>query len=411
MEMVTGAITRRNFLRTATSALALSTCFSPSLRAATDKGADLTKLPPRTPITRQGAWTIQNKIIHLNDKPFFPIGIYHDAHKDVVGPDRIRDVKIMSDIGLNMIHTPVDSKDKDFLDAAAKAGVYVAFEANDDQAIERLGKHPAVAFLSTMDDVAGKDPQAIYDLSQKIHRLAPNTLTYSSCQDPNVATQYAGITDLIAQQSYPVPFEPIIEGLHNWYMKGMRDAAEKYGKRFIANLQTFRWPDPPAERNLGKGRYPTQDEVRQMTYLAIAQGVHGIIYYSWRVDGLGTDLSAQEGENREMYLALKRCSYEINTLTPYLVGGTENFAQNAIPEAIALCQRTSYANPKYKLLIACSLSDDPKEAARTFDISLGGMHQVQELFLDAKGTSGKTTQASSIKGEIPFGAVRVFELK
>ncbi len=261
------------------------------------------------------AWELRNSVIHKDGRPFFPFGIYYTSFFDHQKRRRLEDLSLIAASGLNMIHTPVDLQDEALMDEAQKQGldVILEFNANPDEIIKKFGRHPALAWLGTHDDVDSKDssgrqkysPREVELTADYLKSQLPSALTYASGGWPKEISDYLGKTEILASQSYPVPFEKV-SALASDYYRELASTAQRRGKRFIANLQTFAWDG---------GRIPTRQELRNMTYQSLILGVNGIIFYTFFDEG--NDLR----KHPKILSELSLLSEEMNELKDFVLLG------------------------------------------------------------------------------------------
>lgn len=264
--------------------------------------------PPTLKVPSNGTpqWTTNAAVIYKDGTPYFPFGFYHISHYSHQKKQRLKDLQKIADAGFNMVNIPVDYWDEELLDLCHSIGIDVAMEFNGvpEDLLGMFGTHPALGFLSTFDDVdqyssPGKQryaPKHVQNRSAELKALAPHTLSYISGGWPSRIMKYAGRSDLIAQQGYPIPFETL-SSLTHVYMDNIAQGIGAHGQGFIANLQTFDWGG-------SNSRIPTRREVRNMTYQSLILGAHGIIYYTFYDSGnslnnhpkLWNELTALTGE-------------------------------------------------------------------------------------------------------------------
>lgn len=310
----------------------------------------------REPLLEPAKWSVNNRVIHVNNEPFFPAGIYYTSHLMKDKAQRLHDLDTIAAAGLNMVHTPIDLHDRPFLDKAADLGVYVAveFNAEPEAILRKFSGHPAIAFLGTFDDVdqqleTGQQrylPGEVARRSTKLKELAPNTLSYISAGYPNRSGSYRGKSDLFAQQSYPIPVEPL-GSVTTSYLGPVAQLNDRHNQGFISNLQTFGWD--------GEHRQPTATELANMTYQSLILGTQGILYYTF-FDSV-TDLN----RSPELLRELKTLTAELRDLAPYLLEGTHLPLSTQHAEVYAAGWRSE--DNTQTLIIAVNSSDNPQNVS------------------------------------------------
>jgi len=228
----------------------------------------------------QGNWSVRNAVVHYNDQAVFPLGFYYVTYGGRKA-QRMADVSKMASAGFNFIHTPIDRSDDEFFDHCAAEGVNVVLEFNDTPTdmVRQFKDHPALAFLGTFDDVDAYDgdrprytPEEVVAACADYKTQAPKKLTYISGGYAKRSPNYAGTSEVMGFQSYPVPAEPLSATTSGYYGP-MESVLAEHNQAYIANLQSFGW--------YGTYRWPTTLEMRNMTYQALITGVKGILYYTY----------------------------------------------------------------------------------------------------------------------------------
>jgi hypothetical protein len=121
------------------------------------------------------------------------------------------------------------------------------------------------------------------------------------------ALHYANITDIMMIDKYLVPWLPLASfGQH----VEMTRLALGGGKPLISVFQAFDWGSIskmlPGEKNL---RPPTHEEIRCMTYEALARGATGLFYFAF-------DAGWKMREHPETWAALSNVVQEVNKRLP-----------------------------------------------------------------------------------------------
>jgi len=178
--------------------------------------------------------------------------------------------------------------------------------------------------------------------------------------------QYAKTCDVIQMQSYPVGTEPIDEVYKD--MRRTIRSADYYHKPVVIDLQVFNWQITGHDW----GRWPTPEEIDLMSYLAIAAGVKGIMYYSY-ADHMADPNSTMPVTQPERWQAMCRAAREIRYLDQVYLHGqhhTEHPAKH-------LYQATwQYNNSLYLMVINTSESDTHEVAIDLPRYDWGSLHKV-----------------------------------
>ena len=240
---------------------------------------------------------VGDKCVLVDGKPFFPVGIY-SADVD--------DFPKLAEAGFNLVHTygwegiSGHNWGKKWLDAAqehdlmALVGLYrprvknMQFDACIKR-IEQYRHHPAILAWHTMDepgwekegDRGERYMPAAYRLVKEQDTDHPVTAVVCHFVDTK---RFVDTVDIMQADYYPIPPIPPINysgtGFRGIkiYVDAWRQASEAR-KPFWFVCQAFDYSllkeknhDIPAEWK----RFPTERELRTMTYTAIASGARGI---------------------------------------------------------------------------------------------------------------------------------------
>lgn len=297
-------------------------------------------------------------------KPFFPIGVYHVSWY-YSSEQRINDLRNIAAAGFNTIHASIKSNDdlnydyEKFLDEADKLGVKVISEFGVDRVttVNKFKNKPAVLGWNIGDD-AGSHGSAseLLQVHNQVKAIDPQHLTYTSVAfDVNMSrlkqtyTNYAHVADIIGGQSYPIGLPLPINNVKDVYSIA-RSEATKYNRPVIANLQTFRWNHIAwSELGTENRRWPSAEEVRNMTYQALLAGVKGIIFYTY------CDNENQLTTKPDVWKEMKNLALEIKKLSPILLNGKRRIIKTNAADLIA--GTWSYQGRTYVLVINTSNSE------------------------------------------------------
>jgi hypothetical protein len=241
---------------------------------------------------------------------FYPVGLYSVGQAE--------DLAAVRQVGFNAVTGPASAG---FLDAAHKEGLKVL--ASPDTAagtnfspeaarntVKRFDSHPALWSWYVVDepDFQRISPEEVVGANRFIKRAGAKKPTSLVLWQGASALHYANITDITMIDRYPIPWLPLAN--FSQHVRETRLALGK-DKPMIAVIQAFDWnayPElVPGERNL---RPPTHDELRCMTYCALAQRANGVFYYAfdsgaWRIR-----------EHPETWQALQEVVSEVNRYLP-----------------------------------------------------------------------------------------------
>lgn len=257
-----------------------------------------------------------NGLLTIKDRPFFPIGIY-----SVNPPSAFKEIK---EAGFNTVHTYEFRHDylKTYIDHAEKLGLKVLVFPGDriempkfniQNVKETVKSHKesstVLAWYLSDEPDGGISPERVKDIKELIHELDPFHPTSVVIANRRKVKDYAETADIIMVDPYPVPRKPLIDVAQAVDM-ARKAVGDK--KPVWAVLQAFGYQN---EKNKGWGwkREPTYQEMRAMTYLAIAQGAKGIFYYTYHGSQYFIKESPRHWEN------LKAIVGELTLIYPLLI--------------------------------------------------------------------------------------------
>lgn len=249
-------------------------------------------------------------VIVVNNQPFFPFGFYYTSWFDYDDAKRLTALRKIAGAGFNVMHASLERNDGPFVDEAARLGIYIIAEFNDDTmtVINMYKNEPAIMGWLVADDADNgkKTANTVLQFHNQVKTADPQHLTYLSGGYPTTIGQFTNTTDLVGMQSYPINYETL--SATNYTISSAVKAAAPYNRPIIANLQAFAW----------KGRRsPTSKEVRNMTYQALIAGVKGITYYAYYDQNQNWDMASQ----RNLWNGIKSLVPEVKQLSPMLLNG------------------------------------------------------------------------------------------
>lgn len=283
----------------------------------------------REPRTR-GIVTLRDDGVTLIDgKPFFPIGIYAVWKREHNGNSFDRAFQELKEAGFNTAHTYSSARTEEFREFLASAArhrfkLFVAARggANTrdpaavvmDVAVEE-GESALLAWYLADDTASHIGPDELRRVHQAVRDIDPAHLTVQAdavgSPEGSRYAEYVGSTDGFLPELYPIRGDgatqvpTIIRD-----MKTIAADLERAGtarKAVWAIVQDFEgwgWP-----------RYPTDAEVRAMTYLSIIHGATGMTYYTY--GGHGDNHGATH--DAKVWANLKRIAGELAQLQDVLV--------------------------------------------------------------------------------------------
>lgn len=214
-------------------------------------------------------------------EPFFPIGIYgvgstehlqqvHEAgFNTVVGPANKAFLDQAQALGIQVIASPGASAGRDF-DPSKFEGKVIDYD-----------HHPALHswYLVDEPDMTRTPPWQVA-MDQRLFKAhAARKPTSLVLFDGVHARDYGAIPDILMVDSYPIPWMPLAH--FSQHMTWARSIAGP-AKPLYAIAQAFDWyafrDAVPGETRF---RVPTHEELKCMTYLALAQPVDGLLFFTF----------------------------------------------------------------------------------------------------------------------------------
>ena len=241
---------------------------------------------------------------------FFPLGIY--------AVPSTNDLMIVREAGFNLVTGPAEAA---YLDAAQREGLKVLATPGTTagpgfrpkaarRAVAALDAHPALWawYLVDEPDLHKINPRQVREAQELLKRTGARKPTALTLYTGANALHYANLTDILMIDRYPIPWLPLANfGQH------VQQARLALGqeKPLIAIIQSFDWTYYP-DLLLARGplRPPTYDEVRCMTYCALAQRATGLFYCAY------ADSRWKILDHPQSWLDLQRVVWEVNERLP-----------------------------------------------------------------------------------------------
>jgi hypothetical protein len=235
----------------------------------------------------------------IDGKPFFPLGMYW-------GQITEEDIAIYTNGPFNCL-MPYKRPDEKKLDICHAAGVKVIYPisgffneigmAKTPQKAEavkaryirnyirRYRRHPAVMAWYLADEVPSKHEPVLAEKRSTVHEIDPDHPTWIVLDKPADVRPLINGFDVIGMDPYPVGNHGGKDRTEIGIAAGWARQAKNatYGFKPMWQVpQAFDWGYyRPAETNRVEVRMPTCEEIRSMTWQAIAAGANGLVYYSF----------------------------------------------------------------------------------------------------------------------------------
>jgi hypothetical protein len=219
-----------------------------------------------------------------------------------------------------------------------------------------LGSHPALAGWYTADERPSDQAERVFHQYKILREYDPDGVTFIAQNKLRELSWWRDAADVIDAHRYPIYNIP--EGRLSpleWVL-GSTDAAQDAVERsrpVWSVIQYF-----PHGR---KGHWPTYDELRTMSYMAIIAGAKGLFYWSYGAKGLAW---VKDDEAREaLWQRLVKVTKEIKTLEPALLSrdAPEILTNRTVVEGIRFLAK-KVDNTRYIFAVNSS----PEERQATF---------------------------------------------
>lgn len=285
-------------------------------------------------------WVDDRQAVHLGGKPAFILGIYNTSQywEDPKAWEENHVAKL-SEAPLNLIinywqgGTPPKALHA-YMDALLKHGIYYLqtannwYEANQwypknlpwaSQGQDTLAReyaraliHPGLAGFYTADERTLPELPPYYHQYRLLRESVPDSLTLITQNRPEELARWRDVADVLSTDPYPLygaePKGGYPLGMVADWTRACQEAVQR-SRPVFAVLQYFQFTS--------KGRWPTCDELRNMSYMAIVEGAKGLLYWSFGNKGLSWVKDLKERE--DYWGRLKRVTGELHELEPVLL--------------------------------------------------------------------------------------------
>jgi hypothetical protein len=316
------------------------------------------KLPGRTRQTLN-TWYDERNVLHVAGKPAFVIGLYTTSGYSMSrssyangiggawGTERMSEAPINMLINYHLGAAPVPALTT-YLDELHGRGIrylqtvnfyrpqdalyrqleYPAARQGEDElnrwVAETLGKHPGLAGFYTMDERPADQVPLVFRQYRHLAAGAPGSVTYGVLGDgwESQAPLWRDALDVMGLDPYPITKpsgQNPLAMVGEWTRLG-QDAVKSSRPVWMV-LQYFPLTS--------EGGWPTEAELRAMSWMAIIEGARGVLYWSFGEKGLAWVKDPRDKEAR--WAQLVRVTKEIKALEPVLLA----------PDAAVVVRETS----------------------------------------------------------------------
>ncbi len=224
----------------------------------------------------------------------FPIGINYLPHEDAPAA---------RGAGINWVFMP-----RGEVQAYIEAGIKV---------IGRTGSADAdIYYLYDEPEQRGILPADVRKKHRGAGEINDKIPTAVTIYDPDRYMEYAGVSDILMADPYPVPVRP----LSSVPEAVLAARSARGGRPVWAIIQAFDWADASAEaRREGTTRLPTHGEIKAMSFAAIAAGAEGLVFYTF---------GQEEAAREELLSRLHELASEIRKINDFLTAPGGEFSKS-----------------------------------------------------------------------------------
>ena len=288
----------------------------------------------------------------------FPLGFY-----GIGGP---QELSVLKQAGFNCFHTYAQDPERLAALAAEAKKLGLKMVAAPDRVIdspyakEAKGWPVLAWYLYDEPEVHKLPPAELGKLDKRVKDWAPGQKTVFVMGEGVSAFTYSGAADALMVDWYPVPHLPL--GSVGEQVALVKAGAaimdpERKDKPVWAVLQAFDWINYPQRRKERVGGFPTFEQVRYMTYLALARGAEGIFYFTYNGSD-GVPLPSRP----ERWGIYQRLAAELNALRPVLEKGKPGALPPGLDPRLA-SRALKQGGKNYLILLNAEAAPLPLDAA------------------------------------------------
>ena len=270
----------------------------------------------------------------VDGKDFLPLGFYHVSWR-LTPEHRQRFLEESAAAGFTVAHIGFNGKEDGVraLKEAEKLGIRLMPEGIGEAFEPYMGYKSIIAWslADEVDLTIPNERESFGARSVRAREKDPSRLTYTLVYRTDSMTTWAGSTQMLGTDHYPVP--GTVSTVYG-HLRQLVTACERVDTVPFAAIQCFGYQGGA----LGFNRVPTAAEVRNMTWQALAAGTRGILIYAWAdliPNGAETIIAFDVRWYPELYTGLKKLPGEILPLQPFLLRGQRSqLASKTSPDVV-----------------------------------------------------------------------------
>ena len=385
--------------------------------------------PPKTPnvTLRDDGTTL------IDGKPFFPIGIYGVTKREFNGDNIEEAFRGLKEAGFNFAHSYSMPRSDEFLAAAEKFGFKLWSVAREpDERFVEIERHcPAIIAWYLGDDTSyNTRPEELLNYHESVKAVDPTRITVQADPIDSGAKvtryrPYVDGTDAFLPEIYPVRDEGEDAG-KACVAQTIRDVrrAREDAKASATGVKAI-WPIIQYFQGWGWKRFPTNRELRAMSFAALAAGANGITWYTYGgfVDPEKNMYNYGVTTSPERWQNISNLATQIQTLSPALLEPTDLAAQPKVvvergpaanlydePAVVALYKRLNDVN----YVIAVNSAFEPVDVRFVFPSPVNVDISAPELIFQDENDDSLARpkfDAGTITDSIERFGVRVYRWK
>ncbi len=187
----------------------------------------------------------------------------------------------------------------------------------EDHYVRDLGSHQGLAGYYLMDECAAELAPQVFERARRLRALDPDGITFGTSNKPTDLFAWRDTIDTVATDPYPIigaepPEGYNLGGVADWTAQA-RESVK--GSRPVSTVLQF-------FQATASSPWPTAQQLRNMSYMAIAEGANGLFFWSLGVRALAHSCNPTSDwcdERRRRFEDLKTVMNEIKALEPVLV--------------------------------------------------------------------------------------------